>query len=247
MFSSSFAALALAFVLIVVLPFTGTLERRLLWSDRRTGRKLIAYGVMIIVLWSLTAGAVWLNGWPPLLESRTSAAAWLPAAKFSIPVLSFVVAIYMITALLPFLRSVGSESYRRKYANLFRRHAEACPALLPEAGIERVAFLLVSVTAGICEEVLFRGFLIQFLAYGPLALPLAVALFAASLSFGLGHIYQGTKGVIGTAVGGFVFGLLFLLCGNLWPGIILHALIDAQVVWVLMPFREDLSVSEIGA
>ena len=37
------------------------------------------------------------------------------------------------------------------------------------------------------------------------------------------------------AVGGLAFGALFLLTGSLIPGIILHALIDLQVAYVLRP------------
>jgi len=89
--------------------------------------------------------------------------------------------------------------------------------------------------AGVCEEILFRGFLIRWLHGGALGLPLVGALAASSLIFGLGHAYQGFKGVLSTAVGGLVLGLLFLLSGQLIPAMVLHALLDLQVVYVLWP------------
>jgi membrane protease YdiL (CAAX protease family) len=61
------------------------------------------------------------------------------------------------------------------------------------------------------------------------------ALAASSLIFGLGHAYQGFKGVLSTAVAGLFLGLLFLLSGALIPAMALHALLDLQVVYVLWP------------
>lgn len=228
----------LAFVLIVILPIAGPWERRLLWSDQRTHRKLMAYGITIIVAWSLTAVAVSLVGLRTLLEYHSALSDWLPIASITGPLLGIFVALYMFAALSPLLRGAASAQFRSAYTRTFRRHAKNFPALLPNALSERTGFLLVSITAGICEEILFRGFLIQFFTHLAMTLPVIVALLAASLSFGLGHIYQGWKGVLGTTIGGLAFGLLFLLTGSLLPGMILHILIDAQIVW-LLDFQEN--------
>jgi membrane protease YdiL (CAAX protease family) len=61
------------------------------------------------------------------------------------------------------------------------------PGLLPNTAVERAAFVLLSLTAGVCKEVLYRGFLIRFLHESVLALPMAGALAASALIFGLGH------------------------------------------------------------
>jgi CAAX protease family protein len=100
------------------------------------------------------------------------------------------------------------------------RYAEP---LLPHTPSERKLFRLVSVTAGVCEEVLFRGFLIWYLAgwIGPLA-----AVILSSLLFGAGHMYLGIDQAPKTAFAGLVFAIIAVASGSLWPAILLHAAID---------------------
>ena len=77
------------------------------------------------------------------------------------------------------------------------RHAEppaqATLALLPRTAGERRLFTLVGLTAGICEEWLYRGFflaVVAALAGGPPGVLVAVA----AVAFGLAHAYQGIGG-----------------------------------------------------
>ena len=106
--------------------------------------------------------------------------------------------------------------------------------IFPRTAQELPAFLGVSVTAGFCEEVLFRGFLIW--ALQPLVgLWLAVAL--AALLFGAAHAYQGVAGMIRTGLIGLVFTAIVLLSGSLWPAIVLHAAVDAMgglTAWLIL-------------
>ena len=62
---------------------------------------------------------------------------------------------------------------------------------------------------------------------------------ASSVAFGLGHVYQGFKGVLMTTIAGLGLGLLFLLSGSLVPSMVLHALLDLQMVYVLSPIRGE--------
>jgi membrane protease YdiL (CAAX protease family) len=96
-------------------------------------------------------------------------------------------------------------------------------AVLPHTPGEYRWFLALSATAGICEELLYRGYLVA-LAY-PL-LTIAGAVVAAALIFGLAHAYQGALGVIKTAGAGLALGVVYVATGSLlWP-IILHTLLD---------------------
>jgi membrane protease YdiL (CAAX protease family) len=53
------------------------------------------------------------------------------------------------------------------------------------------------------------------------------ALAATSILFGVGHGYQGVSGMISAGLGGFVFGLLYLVTGrNLWVSVIAHGTMD---------------------
>lgn len=113
--------------------------------------------------------------------------------------------------------------------------------LLPVAARERRWWLLLSLTAGICEEFMFRGFLLHFLTgqmAGGLSLGLTSAWLLSSLAFGLGHLYQGPLGVLRTALAGLMFGLLALLSGSLLLPMALHALVDAAVLWIYDPQQD---------
>lgn len=95
--------------------------------------------------------------------------------------------------------------------------------ILPHNAREARAFAALSVTAGICEELLYRGFLI---AYFTAIVGTWPAVLLSSLGFGLGHVYQGTLGVAKTGAIGVVLGALYVLTGSLWAPMLLHAVFD---------------------
>lgn len=84
-------------------------------------------------------------------------------------------------------------------------------------------FSMVAVTAGICEEALFRGFLLWYL--GSLV-PLIPALVLGAVLFGMAHAYQGTKGVIQTGTVGLGLVLLYKISGSLWVPMVVHIFVD---------------------
>src|SRR5262245_27091918 len=95
--------------------------------------------------------------------------------------------------------------------------------LLPAERRDFPAFALLASTAGICEEFLFRGYLYWYAAqFLP---PLAAALLQAVL-FGLGHLYQGRKGVLLTGFAGVFFTGITMVSGSLWAAMLAHALMD---------------------
>jgi membrane protease YdiL (CAAX protease family) len=93
--------------------------------------------------------------------------------------------------------------------------------LLPQSPLELIVWVILSVTAGFCEEVAFRGYLQrQFLALTGMA-PIAVV--CQAIVFGSVHLYQGVKGAITITVYGALFGVLAVVRNSLRPGIIQHA------------------------
>ena len=95
--------------------------------------------------------------------------------------------------------------------------------ILPRTAPELLVFLAVSVTAGVWEELLYRGYLIWFLsAYGGTVLAVALS----SVAFGLGHFYQGVRGVVTTTVLGLGFAVGYVVTGSLWWLMGAHALVD---------------------
>lgn len=94
-----------------------------------------------------------------------------------------------------------------------------------------LAFLVVVVWFGAAlgEEILMRGFLLNHLAdfLGRSRVAIFVALFLHAGFFGLLHAYQGTPGIIGTAVVALIFGSIYLLTGRkLAPVILGHGILN---------------------
>jgi len=92
----------------------------------------------------------------------------------------------------------------------------------------------VSLTAGFCEEFLFRGYLIW--AFEPLlgwwgAAALSLSLFSAA------HVDQGKAGAIKSGLVGGFFTLLVAFSGSLVPAMVLHALVDiisGVIAWLVL-------------
>ncbi|MEP7028768.1 MAG: type II CAAX endopeptidase family protein [Candidatus Eisenbacteria bacterium] len=102
--------------------------------------------------------------------------------------------------------------------------ARTLASVAPRDTVERVLWVVLSISAGICEEFVFRGYLLrQFAAWfgGPWP-----GLIASSIVFGLGHAYQGLAPVLLITGLGMAFGAIALLTRRLGPGIVAHALTD---------------------
>jgi len=109
-----------------------------------------------------------------------------------------------------------------------QRFAFAEP-MLPHTRGELALFRGLSVTAGVCEELLFRGFLIWYLGHYTGVIQAALI---SSLAFGVGHAYQGPRGILVTALIGAFMSAVYLLSGSLLLPMILHALMDLHAGWL---------------
>jgi CAAX protease family protein len=107
---------------------------------------------------------------------------------------------------------------------LLGRWASNTGFLLPKSGPESIVWIAVSAAAGICEELVYRGYLQRQLWSLTKSLP--AALFLQAIIFGVGHIYQGWKPALVTAIYGLVFGLIAAWRRTIIPGAIAHAVLD---------------------
>jgi uncharacterized protein len=99
--------------------------------------------------------------------------------------------------------------------------AKGASFLLPKTAIEAALWIPLAVTAGFCEELIFRGYLQrQFLA---LTHNVPAAILLQGIVFGVAHLYQGSKGVVVITVYGILFGILAAMRKSLRPGMIQHA------------------------
>ena len=106
--------------------------------------------------------------------------------------------------------------------------------MLPHTGLEAAVYLLLALTAGICEEMIFRGYMQhQFTVWTGSA---AVGVALQGILFGIAHAYMGSGMVMVIGVFGCIFGLLTWWRKSLRPGIMAHFLQDAIGGLVLAKF-----------
>jgi membrane protease YdiL (CAAX protease family) len=96
--------------------------------------------------------------------------------------------------------------------------------ILPQTTVELLPYLALAVTAGLCEEFLYRGFAMAVLLHAGLG-TWAVVL-VSSLLFGLAHGYQGRGGMVMTFFVGLIFGASRIAYNSLVPAILWHTAVD---------------------
>jgi len=95
--------------------------------------------------------------------------------------------------------------------------------IVPQNGNELTRFYLLSITAGIVEELLWRGFMIWYLGQ---FMPLWAAAIVSTIGFGLAHAYQGLAHLPQITLVGGAFAGLYLLSGSIWLPMLLHTAVD---------------------
>jgi len=103
--------------------------------------------------------------------------------------------------------------------------------LLPQTSTELLLWLTLSLTAGICEEAIFRGYLqVQFTAMTRSA---AAGILISAGAFGAAHAYQGWGRALVIIPMGVIFGIVAHWRGTVRPGMFAHTLQDAIAPFLL--------------
>jgi membrane protease YdiL (CAAX protease family) len=97
--------------------------------------------------------------------------------------------------------------------------------ILPQSKVELLPYLALALTAGLCEEFLYRGFAMAALTRA--GLPLWGVVLLSSVFFGLAHLYQGRGGLVSTMIIGTVFGTARIAYDGLVPAMLWHFAVDA--------------------
>lgn len=196
------------------------------------------FGITLLEQWAMTGALAVL--W--FATSRPASALWLTIPTgWRLAVGAGVPILYVVLMTLQVPKIARSEAIRTR----LRDRLESLRPLLPHRPVEWHWFVPLSITAGICEEVLFRGFLVWLLTpmlglYGAALLSVVV--------FGLAHGYQGWKFGQRAFYAGIFMGLFALVTGSVIPGMILHALIDIGSGYVgYISVREPLMESARSA
>jgi membrane protease YdiL (CAAX protease family) len=232
------AAVVIACYLVVGEPFVGhalhrRFEARVRWDPaarRSFYRRLLVLewglALLAVVVWlfasDVTAAQVGLR-WPQQ---------W-PGPFTALACLALLVLVVISTRT---LRSGALAGPRAPVRPGEARHAEppghATVALLPRTSLERRLFAVVGVTAGVCEEWLYRGFFLAVVAAAAPGLGAGLLVVVAAAAFGVAHAYQGLTGVVSTGVLGGVLAAVYLQSGSLLLPVLLHAAIDLRFLLV---------------
>ena len=212
----------LAVWMVCLQPFVGRRRYRLLLERLRHDRsaRLQHYrrgitfewaGAAFVALLALLAHSRLGSLWPP--GDNTAVAAQVPG---------IAVALVLVTA----VYRIGGQATRRALAVQLRPVA----ALLPRSTAERRVFVLLALTAGVCEEVLYRGFGLAALRWAAPGLGNGALIVLTAAAFGLAHLYQGRMGVALTGLAGAYFAWIAISTGSLVPAMVLHALLDLRIL-----------------
>ncbi len=183
------------------LPFLVGAELERLRAYAGSAMSIVTMASVALVLGALGPGlgAMGLGATPWLVLGRTVAALVVGAAL-------------LVGLFQGFMRLTGV------------RESPVMERLLPRTGPERRVFAVLSVVAGLGEEVVYRGYLLALLT--PVLGGPWTAAGASSVAFGILHAYQGPLGIVRTAALGFMFAASLVLTGTLWPAVVVHTLVD---------------------
>jgi uncharacterized protein len=169
----------------------------------------------LVVLWGIHMRKVPLR--QILGERRPGAKAWMTDAGIAL--------VYWAGALLV-LAVLGNALVKISGSHIDpQKIGDVTQKLTPVTGLEMLLFLVLSISAGISEELVFRGYLQQQFARMSGRVWMGVVLSAAV--FGGAHGYEGIAGVLLITAYGAMFGVLTLLRRGLRTGMIAHAWHDA--------------------
>lgn len=188
-------------------------------SSRRLGSGPLPMATRTFFLQSILAqlylvviavAAAWRNRIPLLVAPPQPLRAWALAALF-------------LAVLLGVMRWRWPHRGQESKDKLYR--------LLPHARHDFPPYFALCLAAGICEEIVYRGVTAALLQR--ITGSVAAAVLIAAAVFALAHVVQGRRATMVVFVIALGAHALYLLCGSLFPVMVVHALYD-MLAGVLM-------------
>ena len=204
---------------LVAAPIDSMVELRRLKRDIAAGRpnaKLDAYARILRWQWGITV--VLLACWVLSRRSMASLGILVPQGT------RFLLAALLVAAITFMLANQVRAAQRSvELAAKVREVAAPLAFVMPLTHAEMRRFTWVGITAGIVEELVFRGYLVWYFSS---FVPLWAAIIIPAVAFGIGHAYQGTAGMLKTGAVGLFLGFLYWFSGSIWAPMFLHAAND---------------------
>ncbi len=213
----------LVFVLVVLLPLWSWYEKRKkkreLAECGETDQNTVSeYKQTMLMLWGLSAAClvIWF------VQSRPSEMLGLGVGTDSL--LRWGGGLALAVAGIAFTLWQADQVKKDENArHEIRKQVGEFSFYLPKTRDQLRWFNWVSLSAGICEEILFRGYLIWYIALLTGSIP---ALFLSSIGFGIAHAYQGLGNAVRCGAVGLWMGAIYMITGSLWIPMVTHFLVD---------------------
>ena len=112
---------------------------------------------------------------------------------------------------------------------------------LPKKLRELPAYIIMCLSAGVFEEIIYRGYMVTYFLpeYNfKSGLPV-LAVMAPAFLFSLAHYYQGWQAVLKIFLLSLLLGMIFLSSGTIWVVMLIHFLIDLVGGLVAMKLMND--------
>lgn len=206
-------------ILAVILPLHGRhdlkkLRAAIAGGDKDARQRL--YRSIIVMEWSMAI--LGLVAW--FLLGRNASTIWLRNDANQTELIAVAVSTILIAL-------VGLYCYRSadnpKALTEARKATGSFAVFLPHSDADLRRFYWVSLAAGVCEEILYRGLLMGALQ---MTLGLWPAVILSSIVFGISHSYQGPVGILRTGTLGAILALVVVFTGSLWIAMIAHIVLD---------------------
>ena len=209
----------LVVILGLVLPFfsgiRGREQMHKVHFDEATRRRFFLSNSLVLWVLAAVAMGIWywnerpwsLMGFQKIVNQPLT---WVATAAF--------VGFYVIEVIQNYLQ-------KDQQQKTFEQWEHNIP-FLPESYRELPAYILLCLSAAICEEIMYRGFMVNYFI-NPMrdGFPWIAVIFPAVM-FSIAHFYQGYEAMGKIFILSALFGVIFIVSKSLLIVIVLHFLID---------------------
>ncbi len=170
------------------------------------GLTLFIGALIVITLWNATYRSFDVLGiCSPLID------------KTVVIIAALLLGIYLSDTLINYLNANKAKESIKELSNI-----------MPTSWGDYQHFIFLAIAAGVCEEVVFRGFLVNYInqIFSGSAYVYMLSIIIPALVFSLSHMYQGWFAVVKIFAISLLFGALFIYSKSLLLVSIIHVLVD---------------------
>jgi membrane protease YdiL (CAAX protease family) len=210
------------FILIVIgIPIMNYFSVKKIRSTSSNKAKEFGYWLIYLVYWIITIPIIFLQPYQKIYYPEHI----ITFGTLSNVLIWLLIVYMLITSFIPLLILPFNKQLLEKVAENYD------DKLYPVTNKQQIMFVFVSITVGICEEIIFRGFLYNYLQE-IFSLSALFSFSVVSVVFGLGHFMQGISGMISSFMFGLIMGYLYFTTGSLFVPIIIHILYDTKAIYM---------------